>query len=219
LTPTAVFDLDGTLLAGDSTAAWLRARVASSWLRGLVALVTLPGWLFLLGIPATRGRGASILIWIATVGLDQQNLVDSIEAFATRFERGDGGIRWRSDGLKTMHHHLAAGDRVVVVTAAPEWLAQRLLNSRAGVGVLGSTLARRCGGWVIGHHCFGEEKCRRLEQSGYGSAWECAYTDSSDDAPLLAAASKCGFLINPRAGVIARLQARGQSHVSAIRWA
>jgi phosphatidylglycerophosphatase C len=211
-----VFDLDGTLLKGDSTVAWLRMLLLSSWMRGAVAVITLPISLWLVWLPATRRIGASILLWIATVGYDQNALVESIDAFVRRFERGECSLRWRNDGLGAMDRHLTAGDRVLVVTAAPVWLAERLLGSRSRV--LGSTLTRCWGGWVIGHHCYGKEKCRILEQNGYGTAWDYAYTDSYDDAPLLAAAGKHGFIVNARPGVVARLTARGQSHISQLRW-
>ena len=217
-TQIAVFDLDGTLLRGDSTAAWLRVLLLSSWLRFTVAAITSPICLFLVWLPASRRIGASVLLWIATVGYDQNALAESIEAFAKRFEQGERSLRWRNDGLREMDRHLAAGDRVLVVTAAPVWLAERLLASRADVRVLGSTLVRRWGGWVIGHHCYGKEKCRTLEQNGYGTAWDYAYTDSYDDAPLLAAAGKHGFIVNARPGVVARLTARGQSRISQLRW-
>ncbi len=215
-TQIAVFDLDGTLLAGDSTAAWLRMLLLSSWVRFTAAAITLPACIFLIWFPASRRIGASVLLWIATVGYDQNDLMESIEAFAKRFEQGERSLRWRNDGLTTMDRHRAAGDRVLVVTAAPVWLAERLLGSRSRV--LGSTLARCWGGWVIGHHCYGKEKCRTLEQNGYGTSWDYAYTDSYDDAPLLAAAGKHGFIVIARPGVVAGLTARGQSRISQLRW-
>jgi phosphatidylglycerophosphatase C len=217
-TQIAVFDLDGTLLAGDSTAAWLRMLLRFSWLRCTAAAITLPACLFLIWFPASRRIGASVLLWIATLGYDQNAIAASIEAFVKRFEQGERSLRWRNDGLRAMDRHLAAGDRVVVVTAAPVWLAERLLASRTDVTVLGSTLVRCWGGWLLGHHCHGKEKCRTLEQSGYGTAWDYAYTDSYDDAPLLAAAGKRGFIVNARPGVVARLEARGQSRISQLRW-
>ena len=215
---TAVFDLDGTLLAGDSTAAWLRMLLLSSWLRCTAAAITLPACLFLIWFPGSRRIGASVLLWIATLGYDQNAIAKSIEAFVKRFEQGERSLRWHEDGLKAMNRHIAAGDRVLVVTAAPVWLAERLLASRTDVTVLGSTLARCWGGWVIEHHCHGKEKCRTLEQSGYGTAWDYAYTDSYDDAPLLAAAGKRGFIVNARPGVVAKLTARGPSRISQLRW-
>ena len=187
----------------------------SSWLRCTVAALTLPVSLPLVWFRATRRFGASVLLWIATLGYDQNALEESIESFGKRFERGEDSLRWRNDGLKATERHLAAGDRVLVVTAAPVWRAERLLGSRSRV--LGSTLTRRCGGWIAGHHCFGKEKCRILEQNGYGTAWDYAYTDSYDDAPLLAA-GKQGFIVNARSGVVAKLTARGHSRISQLRW-
>jgi phosphatidylglycerophosphatase C len=217
-TQMAVFDLDGTLLAGDSTVAWLRMLLLSSWVRCIAAAITVPVSVPLLWFPASRRIGASILIWIATLGFDKNALAHSIEAFAKRFESGECALRWRNDGLAAMDSHLAAGDRVIVVTAAPVWLAQRLLAFRKDIPVLGSTLARRWGGWIVEHHCHGQRKCRVLEQSGYGSAWDYAYTDSYDDAPLLAAARRGAFIVNARPSVVARLQAGGQSRISTLRW-
>jgi phosphatidylglycerophosphatase C len=217
-TQMAVFDLDGTLLAGDSTVAWLRMLLLSSWARCIAAAMTSPVSLPLLWFPASRRIGASVLLWIATLGSDQDAIAQSIEAFAKRFESGERALRWRSDGLAAMDRHRTAGDLVLVVTAAPVWLAQRLLASRTDIPVLGSTLARCWGGWIIKHHCHGQQKCRMLEQSGYGAVWDYAYTDSYDDAPLLAAARKRAFIVNARPGVVARLEARGQSPISTLRW-
>jgi phosphatidylglycerophosphatase C len=214
----AVFDLDGTLLVGDSTVAWLRMLLLSSWLRGAAAIITLPFCLFLIWFPASRRIGASVLLWIATLGYDRNAVANSIHSFVKRFEQGRIGLRWRNDGLQAMDRHLADGDSVLVVTAAPVWLAERLLASRPHVRVLGSTLARRWGGWFLDYHCHGEGKCRTLEQSGYGTAWDYAYTDSYDDAPLLAAAVERGFIVNARPRVVARLQARGQERISQLRW-
>ncbi len=215
-TQTAVFDLDGTLLAGDSTAHWLGMLFLSSWIRGIGAALTLPAWALLIWFPATRQVGASILLWMATVGYDRNRLAHSIEKFAKRVETGTSGLRWRKDALAAIDRHLAAGDRVLVVTAAPVWLAARLLAFRADIRVLGSTLARRWGGWLLEHHCHGEKKCLILQQNGYGTTWDYAYTDSYDDAPLLAAANKRGYIVNASPRVIARLEARG--NIGSLYW-
>ncbi len=215
---TAVFDLDGTLLAGDSTAFWLRDLLFASWLRVIAAVLTLPATVPLIWFRSSRRIGASILLWIATLGLDQKAIGWSIEYFAQDFAEGTGGLRWRNDGLETLKRHLAAGDRVVVVTAAPVWLAQRLLAFRPDVQVLGSTLAHRWGGWITDHHCHGKAKVRILEQSGYGTSWAYAYTDSYDDAPLLGAATKGAFLVNARPRVVGRFAANAQSRISPVSW-
>lgn len=88
-TQIAVFDLDGTLLAGDSTAAWLLMLLRSSWLRCTAAAIALPACLFLIWFPASRRIGASVLLWIATLGYDQNAIAASIEAFVKRFSRAN----------------------------------------------------------------------------------------------------------------------------------
>lgn len=213
----AVFDLDGTLLAGDSTAAWLRMLLLSSGLRFLVAAITLPVCTPLLYFPSLRRIGASILLWIATFGYDEKALADSIESFARSFEAGRTSLRWRRDGLREMQRHMAVGERVVVVTAAPVLLAERLFVPYSGIAVLGSTLGRWLGGWVVAHHCHGREKCRALEDGGYGAVWKYTYTDSHDDAPLLARAEHA-FTVNARPTAISRLEAFGLSRIVQLRW-
>lgn len=214
---TAVFDLDGTLLAGDSTVAWLRALLLSSGLRFLAAALSLPVCLPLIYFPSSRRIGGSILLWIATFGYDKQALADSIEGFAKEFEAGRTSLRWRKDGLQVMQRHMAAGDRVVVVTAAPALLAKRLFAPWSGIAVLGSSLGRSHGGWIAARHCRGREKCRALAESGYGAVWKYAYTDSQDDAPLLAAAEHA-FIVNARPAVVSRLGAFGLSRIAQLHW-
>src|ERR1700755_3618932 len=114
---TAVFDLDGTLLAGDSTAFWLLNLLFSSWLRVIAAVLTLPVTGPLIWFRGSRRIGASIILWIASLGRDQQAIESSIHDFALDFAEGSGGLRWRHAGLETLDRHLAAGDRVIVVTA------------------------------------------------------------------------------------------------------
>jgi phosphatidylglycerophosphatase C len=213
----AVFDLDGTLLAGDSTVAWIRTLLLSSGPRFLAAVIALPLCLLLIYFRSARAIGASILLWIATFGYDTEALAGSVESFAGNFEAGRTSLRWRKDGLRAMQRHMAAGERVIVVTAAPALLAERLLAPWRRVAVLGSSLGRWQGGWVAARHCRGKEKCRALQDSGYGAVWKYAYTDSDDDAPLLAAAEHA-FIVNARPAMISKLEAFGLSRVAQLRW-
>ena len=158
-----------------------------------------------------------MLLWIATFGYDEEALADSVASFARSFEVGRTSLRWRKDGLHEMQRHMAAGDRVVVVTAAPALLAERLFVPWRDITVIGSTLGRWRGGWVAARHCHGKETCRALASSGCGAVWTYAYTDSHDDAPLLASAEH-PFVVNARPAVISRLQASGLSRIVQLRW-
>ena len=86
---------------------------------------------------------------------------------------------------------IAAGDRVVVVTAAPALLAEALIGPLGHpIEVLGTSLKRRGGGWVADVHCRHQRKCQALAEAGHGARWTYAYTDSLDDLPLLRGADR-----------------------------
>lgn len=182
----AVFDLDGTLLDGDSTALWLWGRVRRSVSRLLATLMVAPVAIPMVVAPRTRRAGASILLWIATAGLCERKLRESCAEFAEHFQAKAVPLRWRGPGMATLDQHLAQGDEVVVVTAAPTVLAQALIGPLdKPIVVLGTSLKRRAGGWVADLHCRNQRKCQALAEAGHGKRWAYAYTDSLDDLPLL----------------------------------
>ncbi len=187
----AVFDLDGTLLDGDSTGLWLWGRVKRSPLRALAVLAVAPIAAPLVIIPRTRRLGASILLWIATAGLGERALRESCARFGETFRTGQGPLAWRPGGLATLQGHIDAGDRVVVVTAAPALLAQALIGPLGHpIEVIGTSLKRQGGGWVADVHCRNQRKCQALAEAGHGARWAYAYTDSLDDLPLLRGAER-----------------------------
>jgi phosphatidylglycerophosphatase C len=182
----AVFDLDGTLIDSDSTALWLWERVRRSFARTAAALLLAPIAVPMVLIPRTRRAGASILLWVATVGLSEPALRASCADFAARFQAGALPLRWRDLGLAALDAHLAAGDRVVIVTAAPAVLAQALVAPLGKpIVILGTSLKRGGGGWIADVHCRNQRKCQALAEAGHGARWAYAYTDSLDDLPLL----------------------------------
>ncbi len=182
----AVFDLDGTLLDGDSTAVWLWGRVRRSVPRMLATVLVAPVAIPMVIAPRTRRAGASILLWIATAGLGERELRQSCADFAARFQDKSLPLHWRGPGMATLDGHLAHGDEVVVVTAAPTVLAQALISPLdRPIIVLGTSLKRRAGGWVADVHCRNQRKCQALAEAGHGRRWAYAYTDSLDDLPLL----------------------------------
>lgn len=187
----AVFDLDGTLLDGDSTGLWLWNRVRRSPLRALMALAVAPIAAPMVAIPRTRRAGASVLLWIATFGLSEKGLRASLNQFGETFRRGDGALSWRAGGLTALNEHLAHGDRVVIVTAAPALLAQALIAPLGRpIEVLGTSLKPCAGGWIADIHCRNQRKCQALAEAGHGARWTYAYTDSLDDLPLLRGAEQ-----------------------------
>lgn len=118
--PVAVFDLDGTLLRGDTTVEFIRGLILRSRARTAAALLTAPllGPLFFM--PFVRRYAITVLLWIATAGLPARRVEAMVEQFAAEHAAEGNQIRGVLDRL---HAHLAAGDRVVIATGCADWLA------------------------------------------------------------------------------------------------
>ena len=191
-----IFDMDGTLLSADSTKIWLTQQLKSNPIRFIFALVVLPIAMLLMQIKRFKGFGASLFVWVATFGLSEHQLKTNFSKFAHALK----GLNWFEDALATLNEHLAQNKRVIVVTAAPEWLAQALISSlHLNIEVLGTPLKPVLGGWVGGLHCRHEQKITRLKEIGITAPWFATYSDDiEDDYPIL---SHCenAYLINSNA--------------------
>jgi phosphatidylglycerophosphatase C len=215
---TAVFDLDGTLLDLDSTACWMQDVFQRAWLRAGAAFLAAPIALPMVLAPPLRKAGASSFLWIATAGVDEAHLMRSFEIFANRISSGAAHIRWREKGLATLDRHIAEGDQVVVVTAAPELMAKALFASIGrDVQIIGSTLKRVATGWVADRHCRHQEKCVRLVEAGYGDRWSFGYSDNIDDLPLLARTDR-PKLVNGSDTAKRRLVDAGLKTLETLSW-
>ena len=214
----AVFDLDGTLLDGDSTTLWLWDRFRRSVPRLAAALLVAPVAVPMVLAPCSRRAGASILLWIATLGLDTRALDRSFADFAARLHAGTLPLDWREQGLAALDAHLAGEARVVIVTAAPALLARALVTPlRRPIVVLGTSLKPWAGGWVADVHCRHRQKCQTLAEAGHGARWAYAYTDSLDDLPLLQGADHPVIVKGGRAAQ-QRLSRAGLPHGQASAW-
>jgi phosphatidylglycerophosphatase C len=214
----AVFDFDGTLIDGDSTTRWLLDVFKRSPLRLAAAILVLPLALPMTILPASRRRGASIFLWLATIGLDEQAVERSLQDFARRFAAGELPIAWRPGAVTTIERHLADGHRVAVCTAAPAVVARALLSNSPWlpqISIVGSPLRRILGGWIFERHCYAWEKCTFLREAGYPENWQFAYTDSIADRPLLVNADQ-GFVINP--SKLLRRRVRNDRIAEALSW-
>lgn len=211
---SVVFDLDGSLLDGDSTAAWMIGRIRASWRRTLLTMMLAPPAALLM----TRSRrwGASAFLWIASVGQDEQALRASFRTFAAQIGVG-GAPAWRPRGLQALYEHISLGERVVVATAAPAWLAEALFERLSlRIEIVGSVLSPFWGGWIGARHCRHQAKCEALAEAGHGRRWSVAYSDSADDWPLLARADR-PRLVNGSPTTVARLAKIGVA-VEPICW-
>lgn len=183
-----VFDLDGTLVRGDSFSRFVTELVLMRPVRGMVsALVALP----LFAVPRWRRRAVDLWLRAATTGLTDARYEELVGAYVgRRYALGSG--RTIEAALSRLRDHREAGHTVVVVTGSEERLARAICRSLgfADLDVVGSTLVPRRGALALGEHCFGRRKLARLRDRGYSGPIACVYTDSSTDLPLLMAAAE-----------------------------
>ncbi|WP_432564618.1 haloacid dehalogenase-like hydrolase, partial [Kineococcus sp. SYSU DK003] len=193
---TVVFDLDGTLVAGDSFGRFLTA----SWRRAphrLLAGAAL--WL----LPGPRTRAELLVIGATTFGLTAGGLRRRWHQHARHHGRSRIEV-----ALRRLEEHRRAGDRVVVATACAEPLA-RLVCAELGlhdVDLVASPYEHRR--WLPPRATAirGEVKVGALRRAGIELPVDDAYSDSLRDLPLLRAA-RTAHLVRPRARELARLRA------------
>lgn len=193
-----VFDLDGTLLSGDSTKAWLTDKLKSNIFRFIAALIVMPIALPIMKFKKYKSKGASLYLWIATYGLNEEKLEYSFKNFSKNIKNNSfNSLYWFEQGINKVKDHLANRRIVFIVTAAPEKLANVLLDSiNLDVRIIGTPLQNKLGGWISGIHCRSEEKVRRLNKLDIKQPWFATYSDDiEDDLPILISA-KLPYLIN-----------------------
>lgn len=183
-----VFDLDGTLLSGDSTKAWLIDKLKSNVFRFIAALIVTPIALPIMKFKKYKSKGASLYLWIATYGLNEEKLEYSFKNFSKNIKNNSfNSLYWFEQGINEVKDHLANRRIVFIATAAPEKLANVLLDSiNLDVRIIGIPLQNKLGGWISGIHCRSEEKVRRLNKLDIKQPWLVIYSDDiEDDLPIL----------------------------------
>lgn len=180
-----LFDFDGVIVAGDSFAAWLRREGLRPPLRRLAGLLIAPVGLPLMAFPATMSIGARCFMQAAVLGADAAALRGSLDRWGRALARRPGKVL--ADGLAALRAHLAAGDRVVVVSGTESTLLRAVLDELGvhGVQVVASELDLEGGGARVRRHCFGAGKLDALAAAGIAPPWDVTYSDSPNDLPLL----------------------------------
>lgn len=215
----AVFDLDGTLIAGGVFAGFLRHLVSRAPVRVALAVLTAPEWLPLLAVGATRMLAERYLVYLATTGLDEQALERLAHQFALHHAGPEHG-RVAAEGLDRVQEHLRRGDRVIIATECPEVLADQVCTTLGlhDVEVIASPLTRgRWGLWAGARPCRGEGKVRALAEAGIDLPVQDAYSDSLSDLPLLRAA-RTAHVVTPRPRHRTRFRRELGHHVDMLDW-
>lgn len=182
----AVFDLDGTLIKGDS---FLPFLVTYACRRGRIwPLVLLPFYLALYACRVLSDRAAKERLIATFFGQESLDQIDAhAEHFCSRWVRK----RLRDEVLTKLRQHQAAGDRVVLVSASPDLYVAHVakyLGIAEWVCTRVSVENSLCAGTLAGPNCKGWDKVALLQRH-LGTATppdpSYAYGDSWNDLPLL----------------------------------
>lgn len=211
-TPIAVFDLDGTLLAGDT---FLPFVISYAWKhRAIRRLLVLPMYAVarILGVVSAQRAKHGVLRAVFRGEASEQ-----VAGHAESFCREWLTHRLRSEIGSRLRDHLRAGHRVLLVSASPDLYVTafaRFLGIPEVVCTRVAHVAGKCTGDLTSNNCKGYEKvtmlkrylaCEQPPDESY------AYGDSRSDLPVLRWV-KHGFFISRWSGrVVSLADSRFQS--------
>ena len=194
---TVVFDMDGTLFAGDSQlrfARWVLRRCG--WWRRAYLLFFLPVAL-LAGLRIVRPQVAKRAFFSFAWGLSREKLQEECRAFAA--EELLPSVF--PEVLRRLNDHLSVGDEVVLCSASPVWWT-RPFAELLGIRRVIATPLRLVRDRVpllprieAPGNNRGVVKLQRLAAAGISHA-DLGYTDSTANLPLLSICSRA-VLVNP----------------------
>ncbi len=183
----ALFDMDGTLIDGNSTADYVKSR----WERGLLPTRDALAALVAYGRYRLGGVDMVTLLHEAALEVKDQAEQDMIDECRIIYEE-----RVRPRICPTMREkvgsHRQNGDMLAIVTASTPYIARHLAADLQIEVLLATELDvvdGRFTGRLDGNPCFGRFKIDAVErlleskQFTLDDAW--FYTDSDSDAPLL----------------------------------
>jgi len=203
--PIAVFDLDGTLLTGDT---FLPFVISYAWrhacMRRLLVLPICIVGRILRVVSAQRAKHA--VIRTVFRGESSEHIAEHAESFCREWL----ARRLRREVESRLREHLRAGHRVLLVSASPDFYVTtfaRLLQIPEVVCTRVAHVAGKCSGDLASNNCKGHEKVTMLKQ--YLNCEQppdesCAYGDSHSDMPVLRWV-KYGFFVSGWSGRIMSL--------------
>ncbi len=180
-----VYDLDGTLVAGDIGKAFLNHLLRTCWWRQVLAALVAPFLLPMLHVQGLRRPAISSFLWLGSVGRAAR-IADLARVFAA-----DYPLQILPTATTSLRADLMGPHTIVVATGAWEELSAVLLD-RMGLPRAPALVASRtrhfAGGLVVGRQCNGFEKIAVLRAEGFAPPYDRAITDAWLDWPLLAEA-------------------------------
>ncbi|MBN8737218.1 MAG: haloacid dehalogenase-like hydrolase [Xanthomonadales bacterium] len=209
-----LFDFDGVLIHGDTFGGFVRDRYARGWWRKALLLLAAP-WL-LLAMPFSRRTVLRTLVRVGLLGLSEARYRELAGTFAAALVHRPR--QFSREGLQALRRHVAAGDRVLIVTGCEDTLVRGVLEGLGveGVEVLASRLQAGWFGVRSAWHNIGPRKVESLARHGI-DAWQLAYSDSSQDLPMLALAVEA-VLVNATPRSCMRVEKALGRSVTRVEW-
>jgi phosphatidylglycerophosphatase C len=199
--PLAVFDLDGTLVRGDS---FLPFVLGYARVRRMVRpFVTVPVWVGLYAARLMPDHAAKQRV-LASVFRGEPRT--AVAEHADRFAATWIPPRLRDGVLARLREHQAAGHRVILLSASPDLYVPAVARHLGIDEVLCTRIRGDCDAWdgsIDGRNCKGEAKLAILCDHLGVARWpqeSFAYGDSRSDLPVLHWATH-GFLVGRRGGL------------------
>jgi HAD superfamily hydrolase (TIGR01490 family) len=197
----AFFDLDKTVIAKASIVAFGRPLRKGGLITRRTVVKAVAQQLIFLQFGAdeeklTKVRESMLELtrgWNRTqvAGIVRETLIETIEPLIY------------AEALELMEHHRAAGDRVYLVSAAPEEIViplAELLGVDGALASRGEVDEDDCYTGQMAFYCYGPNKAVAIEalaeRTGISLADSSAYSDSATDAPMLEAVGHA-FAVNP----------------------
>lgn len=182
----AVFDVDGTLVSGPTTEKRLFALLFRS---GRIRPGQLLAFLrFAIARAPEFGRHVMKKNKAYLAGLQCAD----VEALTSEWVRRSAPGWWFAPSLARLRQHQAAGDKVVLLSGTPQFLAEALARELGVTRVIGTCCATEGGHFVSGlpaRHPFGKEKRELIAalcaEHGVPATEMFAYADSVHDLPML----------------------------------
>lgn len=212
--PVVLFDLHGVLVHGDVMHDFLRQRYLAAPWRWLAVLACMP----VLLVQRLASRTAAPALWgrLALLGVHEARYQRLVDAYAEHLVRRSRACS--RDGLRMVRQRMAAGERVLVVTACEERLARAIFRELglAEIEVLAAQWRDSWSGMRQALHNSGTNKVRLLARHGVETC-VAAYSDSARDAPMLRLATEA-VLVNGTPVRCKKLEQALGHPVSRVAW-
>jgi len=216
----AFFDFDKTIVSLDSGYEFIKHRLQSNILRRFIALIFSPVVILFYASVRSRIVCHSIILWISTVGLKDDDLEAAKKQFLDKYCSNKDAYAY-PDALKRMDYHLKKGHAVYIVSGAPVWIIESLAKKFGldNCTIIGSTEKPVMGGLIYEKHCYGYQKVNllndvimNLPEKIYG------YSDSAADIPLLSICTH-KHVINPTKLNLKKFKKAFGHNIRVLNWA